>query len=90
MPKLNELVKSYDKMNFQVFAVSLDTKKEDWGNFVKTNCPLLVNVSDLNGWDAKAALDYFIYATPTMILVDKENKILGIYSTINELHEILR
>ncbi len=90
MPKLNEIKKSSDGKNFEVLAISLDTKREDWKNFVKTNCPTLVNVSDLNGWDGKAASDYFIYATPTMILVDKARKILGLYTSINELQEMLK
>jgi hypothetical protein len=90
MPKLNEIIKSSDGKNFKILAISLDTKREDWKNFIMTSCPLLVNVSDLNGWDGKAASDYFIYATPTMILVNKERKIMGIYSTINELQVILK
>ena len=89
LPKLNELYKNQKEKKFEVLAISLDTKKEDWTSFVKVNCPDLLNVSDLKGWDGKAANDYFIYATPTMFLVDKEKKIIGKPMTIDELQSNL-
>ncbi len=85
LPKLNELKKSSSGKKFEVLAISLDNKKEDWLSFVKDNCSNLINVSDLKGWDGKAANDYFIYATPTMFLVDKDSKIIGKPMTIDEL-----
>jgi hypothetical protein len=36
-----------------------------------------INVSDLKGWNGNAVKDYFIYATPTMFLVDKYKKIIS-------------
>jgi thiol-disulfide isomerase/thioredoxin/archaellum component FlaF (FlaF/FlaG flagellin family) len=89
LPKLNELKKNHNGKTMVVLAVSIDTKKEDWTSFVKVNCPDLLNVSDLKGWDGKAANDYFIYATPTMFLVDKEKKIIGKPMTIDELQSNL-
>ena len=85
LPKLNELKKSSSGKKFEVLAISLDNKKEDWLSFVKDNCSNLINVSDLKGWDGKAANDYFIYATPTMFLVDRKGKIIGKPVTIDEL-----
>lgn len=48
-----------------------------------------VNASDLKGWEGKAAVDYFIYATPTMFLVDKDMKLIGMPKTVEELEDIL-
>ena len=48
-----------------------------------------MNVCDLKGWDGKAATDYFIYATPTMFLVDKNRKLIAMPKTIEELKKIL-
>ena len=39
----------------------------------------------LEGWDGQATTDYFIYATPTMFLVDKEKKLIGMPKTIEEI-----
>ncbi len=85
LPKLNELYKNQIEKKLEVLAISLDTKKEDWLNFIKTNCPDFINVSDQKGWDGKASAEYFIYATPTMFLVDREGKIIGKPMTIDEL-----
>jgi thiol-disulfide isomerase/thioredoxin len=89
MPKLNELVKNKTVKDFKVLAISLDTKKEDWTNSVASNCSDLTNVSDLKGWEGKAPNDYFIYATPTMFLVDKEKKIIGKPMTFDEIKNSL-
>lgn len=88
LPKLNELKKSRNDMSVEIIAISLDTKKEDWINFVKDNCPSLINVSDLKGWEGNAANDYYIYATPTMFLLDRERKIIGKPMTFNELKNL--
>jgi thiol-disulfide isomerase/thioredoxin len=76
LPQINELKKQQGN-KLDVLAVSLDSKREEWIDFVKSSCPSLINVSDLKGWDGKAANDYFIYATPTMILIDKNLTIIS-------------
>ena len=48
-----------------------------------------MNVSDLLGWDGQTTLDYFIYATPTMFLIDSDMKIIGMPKTLEELKNIL-
>ena len=83
LPQLNELQKR--KKNFEVVAVSLDTKQEEWKNFTDKNSLNLINVSDLKGWDGEAAKDYCIYATPTMFMLDSQNKIVAKPMTIEEL-----
>ena len=89
LPKLNEFYKRSKDAKFKIFAISLDIKKEDWISFINANCPDLLNVSDLKSWDGKAANDYFIYATPTMILIDKDCKIIGKPMTYEEIQNIL-
>lgn len=84
LPKLNEL-KKQNGNKLEIVAISLDEKKDDLINFVNTNCSNLINVSDLKGWEGKAANDYYIYATPTMFLLDKDKKIISKPITINEL-----
>jgi thiol-disulfide isomerase/thioredoxin len=86
LPKLNELKKQKGG-KLEVVAISLDDKKEDWYNFVKANCFDLINVSDLKGWEGKASNEYYIYATPTMLLVDKQLKIMDKPMTIEEVQK---
>ncbi|MFZ1290932.1 MAG: redoxin domain-containing protein [Melioribacteraceae bacterium] len=78
LPQLNELAKSKKEKDLQVLAISFDTTKTDWLHFIKNNkLQNLINLSDLNGWNSKIAKNYFIYATPTMFLIDSGRKILG-------------
>jgi peroxiredoxin len=89
LPKLRDLYQKQKEKKKEVVAVSLDDKRRDWLNFVSTNNLNWVNVSDLKGWDGKAASDYFIYATPTMFLVDKDKKIIAKPMTVEDVTGIL-
>ena len=35
-----------------------------------------ITSSDLKGWEGQAARDYYVFATPTMYLLDANNKIM--------------
>lgn len=83
LPQINELKKA--KKDFEVVAVSLDTNKDEWKNFIDQNKLDFINTSDLKGWDGTAANEYFIYATPTMFLLDKQKRIIAKPLTIGEL-----
>ena len=90
LPQIYKLYKDQKENKFEVMAVSIDTSKTDWLNFIKTNKLDWLNVSDLKGWEGKAAVDYFIYATPTMFLADKENKLIKIITGIEELKNYIQ
>ncbi|MHB1686562.1 MAG: TlpA family protein disulfide reductase [Ignavibacteriaceae bacterium] len=85
IPKLIEYLKSHNKNSLKVLAISLDTNRNDWINFIKNNKLNWINISDLKGWNGKAASDYYIYATPTMFLLDGNKKIIGKPLTIDDL-----
>ena len=89
LPRIYELYKNQKDKKFEVLAVSIDTLKTDWLNFVRTNKLEWLNVSDLKGWDGKAATDYFLYATPTLFLIDREKKLIKIITEIEELKNFL-
>ncbi|NLT52486.1 MAG: AhpC/TSA family protein [Ignavibacteria bacterium] len=77
---LPEIKKYYEKQKSttKVIAVSMDENKEDWLNFIKiNNLTDWVNLCDLNGWNSPVVEYYYIYATPTMFLLDKDLKIIG-------------
>lgn len=85
---LPEIYKLYKQRNdFEVVAVSLDEVKADWISFINDNNLDWINVSDLKGWDSKLAQDYFIFATPTMFLIDGQRRILSKPISINELKQ---
>ncbi|NOX17830.1 MAG: redoxin domain-containing protein [Chlorobi bacterium] len=88
LPKLLEFYLQ-NKNKFEIFGVSLDTNPQEWKNFVKNNNYNWINVSDLKGWESKVSYDFYIYATPTMFLVDKNFKIINRPNNLDELKTAL-
>jgi thioredoxin-related protein len=62
------------KGNIEVVYISLDTDKEVY-NKVYGNTPWQT-YCNYKGYETQAAKDYFVNATPTYILLDKDLKIL--------------
>lgn len=89
MPKLKEIYHQY-RPRLEMIAISIDTDETEYlkalneGNFPWLNC------SDLNGWGTQPAIDYNIYATPTMFLLDKQKTIIAKPITLAELQAELR
>ena len=73
------LIGKYKKLkeshNLEVVYISIDTDKKDFEEYYK-DAPF-VTVFDGKGWETQAAKDYYVFATPTYILLDKELKILA-------------
>ena len=65
------------KVNYDVEMVyiSIDTDKTAFDNYYKV-APF-ITYCDAKGWETQAAKDYYVFATPTYILLDKELKILA-------------
>lgn len=82
MPKLNDLLAT--KTGVKVLAISLD---EDEKSFKEATSKLntMIHFSDFKKWNGKTALDYHIAATPSFIVLDKDKKIIGKYSSIEEI-----
>ena len=85
LPQVYDLYKNQKEKKFEVLAVSIDTSRTDWLQFVRTNNLDWTNVSDFEGWDGQASMDYYIYATPTMFLVDKEGKVIMMPENVEEI-----
>lgn len=84
LPKLNFWYKTQNAHGVEIYSVSLDFNKEELESaLIEQPIPWIV-VSDYNGWESSAAIDYNVYATPTMFLLDKSNKILAKPITFNE------
>ncbi|MBL7970984.1 MAG: TlpA family protein disulfide reductase [Prolixibacteraceae bacterium] len=63
---------------FTVFSVSLDKDQTAWEQAIKTDKLSWENhVSDLQGWDAKAAALYRVRGIPASFLIDGDGIIVG-------------
>jgi len=74
------VLKAYNKFkdkNFDILAISLDEKKENWLKAVKDDAMPWTQVSDLLGWKNQAAGYYAITAIPQNFLIDPNGVIVA-------------
>jgi thiol-disulfide isomerase/thioredoxin len=73
------------KKGFTVISVSLDQKEEAWKAAIeKDNLHWDYHMSDLGGWESKAAKAYGIVFIPQAFLITPDGKIAGMYNTAEE------
>ena len=65
-------------MGFEVFAVSLDVKRNEWLKAVKHDKLIYTQVNDNSGWNSKIAEQYYVDMIPTSFLLDRTGKIMAI------------
>ncbi|SKC05051.1 TlpA family protein disulfide reductase [Dyadobacter psychrophilus] len=92
-----ELKKVYNQFNksgnaekeFEIFGVSLDSKKPAWKAIVKKYNLKWIQVSDLKFWTSPIAKTYEIDALPFNVLLDKEGTIIGVNLHGKELEDAI-
>ena len=61
VPQVYKVYKEQREKKFEVLAISIDSSKTDWQNFIKNEgLDEWLNVCDLKGWEGKTAVDYFL------------------------------
>jgi thiol-disulfide isomerase/thioredoxin len=76
--ELINVYKTYQPNGFEIFSVSLDSKKEPWINAIKNDKLTWPNHgSDLKGWENKAAQLYGVDAIPATFLIDEKGVIIA-------------
>jgi thiol-disulfide isomerase/thioredoxin len=86
-PYIQKLYKKYKEQGFEVFAVSLDVKKEAWIKAIKKDKLTYAQVLDNGGWNSKVAERYFVDQLPTNFLLDRSGKIVAINIEGKELFD---
>lgn len=76
-PNLVKAYAAYKSKNFEILAVSLDNKKENWLKAIEDDKLSWVHVSDLKGWDNTVAGAYAIRAVPNNYLIDPNGIIIA-------------
>lgn len=81
-PELKKLYNQFNKSgrgkNFEIFGVSLDSKKPAWEKTIRKYKIDWIQVSDLKFWTSPIAKTYEIEALPFNVLLDKEGTIVGV------------
>jgi peroxiredoxin len=91
-PNVVKVYTEFHKEGFDVFAVSLDQKKEDWVKAIADDKLSWTHVSDLNYWGNAAAKTYAVNSIPANFLLDESGTIIGrnlrgedLYNKVKEL-----
>ncbi|HEY8387621.1 MAG TPA: TlpA disulfide reductase family protein [Parasegetibacter sp.] len=84
--------KAYEKFkdkNFEILAVSLDSKKDPWIKAIEDDGLPWIHVSDLKGWQNEVAALYNVRAIPQNWLLDPDGKIIAVNMRGKQLEEKL-
>ncbi|RAV29380.1 TlpA disulfide reductase family protein [Sinomicrobium soli] len=76
-PYLVAAYSKYHDKGFDILAVSLDTKRDEWLKAIEEEDLAWRHVSDLKGFKNKVALQYDIKAIPQNLLIDPEGRIIA-------------
>ncbi len=74
------MVKMYNKFkdkNFEILGVSLDKKKSKWVQAIQNDGLKWPQVSDLKGWNSRAAQKYNVKSIPATFLVNPKGEIIA-------------
>jgi len=77
-PAVVQAYNEYNKDGFEIFSVSLDKDKAKWLEAIaQDGLKWPTHVSDLQGWNSKAAADYGVHSIPFPVLLDRDGKVIA-------------
>jgi peroxiredoxin len=88
MPELKKLYGQFG-VKVRFIGVSVDKDETTWKNALAKNELPWINIAELQGWDGKIVQDYYVYATPTFLLLDAGLKITAKPNGMAELKGLL-
>ncbi|MGW8316967.1 MAG: thioredoxin-like domain-containing protein [Bacteroidales bacterium] len=77
LPELLEWYQDENDIGLEVIAISIDTSTVAFERYMAQLQPDWITAHDPLGWNGRIASQYFVYATPTMFLLDPYRKILA-------------
>lgn len=87
MEELPELMKQeyFNKHQIKMIGISIDENRETWEKFSTEHRMEWINTHVDGGFDNETSVAYNLFATPSMFLVDDNNKMVAKPTTIEEL-----
>ncbi len=89
-PYILKIYKKHRANGFEVFAVSIDAKKDAWLKAIRQDKLTYTQVNENTGWYSKVAGLYFVDQLPTNFLLDQTGRIVAINIEGNELNDKLK
>ncbi|MGF2413500.1 TlpA family protein disulfide reductase [Ferruginibacter sp.] len=88
-PFVVKLYKKYKDRGFEVFGVSIDSKKQAWIKAIKQDKIKFTQVNDNGGWNSKVAETYGVSQIPTNFLLDKKGNLFAVDAEGKELDKLI-
>ncbi|WP_312191636.1 M14 family zinc carboxypeptidase [Sphingobacterium sp.] len=88
-PNIVANYQKYKSQGFEIFAISLDKKKEAWLKGIADDHLTWQHVSELNYWNSEIAATYAVRAIPANFLVDDKGTIIAKNVRGEELGKVL-
>ncbi len=85
IPALMKLYTKYHAQGFEIFGVSIDSRKKDWLKAIAQYKITYLQVMDGGGWNALSAQRYGVEAIPNSFLLDQSGKVIAINLEASEL-----
>lgn len=88
-PHLVKVYEKYEGLNFEIFGVSFDKRKDKWLDAIEKDQLDWVHASDLEYFDSKMIELYNITNVPTTLFLDPEGRIIAKNLHYSELDQML-
>lgn len=76
MPQLKDYADTFKKQyDAEIVFISIDTKEAEYKNYTK-DFPF-ISSCDYKGWEGENVKNYYVFATPTFIILDSNRKIVA-------------
>ena len=75
---LNSLYSAYNAKGFEIYGISLDSKRESWLNAIEKDQRNWTEVSTVEGFKTPVSAAYGITSLPTNFLIDASGKIVAV------------
>ena len=77
VPRLHEWYLHENSIDLEFITISIDTTLKQFDAFIKELKPEWITAHDPLGWNGFVPEKYFIYATPSLFLLDHDRKIIA-------------
>lgn len=75
-PYMVELYRRYHNKGLEFIGISLDNKQERWTAAIAADTLEWTHLSSLKGWNCPVAVEYNIHWIPTVVLIDRDGRIV--------------
>lgn len=83
IPKILPLYDKWKRNGIEVLLISLDDNPKSFAEFA---APLpFISTTDYKKWEGQTVKDYHVFGTPTMLLVNKERKIIQKITSVQHM-----